>query len=86
MLIKKKNFRIDYPNKSIRSIAKNMGVYEFLIGPVVHEDIHYFSNKMRKGQFLSQAMKNKRKYRTAKILNKFKYPLEPNMLYFFIRL
>ena len=39
------------PSKSIRSIAMNMGVSEFLIRQVVQEDIQYFSYKMRNGQF-----------------------------------
>ena len=34
---------------------------DFLIRQVVCEDIQYFSYKMRKGQFLSQAMISKRK-------------------------
>ena len=60
-------------SKSIRSKASDMGVYEFLIKQVVHEDIWYFSYKMRKGQFLSQALKDKRKDYAAKLLNKFKH-------------
>ena len=40
------------PRKSIRSIARDMRVPEFLIRQVVHEDIWYFLYKMRKGQFL----------------------------------
>ena len=43
-----------------------------------------FSYKMRKGQFfLSQAKKDKRKNDTVKLFNKFKRPLQPNMLWFF---
>ena len=53
------------PSKSITYIGES----EFLIRQVVHEDIHYFSYKMRKGQFLSQAVKDKRKDRAAKLLN-----------------
>ena len=49
----------------------------------VHEDIKYFSYKKRKSQFLSQAMKNKRKDCVAKLLNKFKYSLLLKMLWFF---
>ena len=41
------------------NVAKDIRVSEFLIRQVVHEDIHYFWYKMRKGQFLSQAMKDK---------------------------
>ena len=43
-------------NESIR----DMEVSEFLIKQVMHEDIHYFSYKMRKRQCLSQAMMDKR--------------------------
>ena len=66
--------RIDNnPSESIRSVAKvDMKVSEFLIRPVVHEDIQYFSYKMRKGQFLLQAMKDKKEDRIAKLLNKLK--------------
>lgn len=71
------------PSKSMRSIARDTGVSEFLIRQTVHEDIRYFSYKMRKGQFLSQAMKDKRKARAAKLLNKLKHPLLPNMLWVF---
>ena len=69
------------PSKLIRSIVRDMS--EFLIRQVMHEDIWYFSYKIRNGQFLSQAMKEKRKDHTAKLLNKLKYSFEPNMLWFF---
>ena len=68
---------------SIESIARDMGVPKFLIKVVVHEDIWYFLYKMRKGQFLSQVMKEKRKDCMAKLLNQFKHHLQPNMLCFF---
>ena len=58
----------NYFCKSVRSIAKDIGISEFLIRQVVHEDIQYFLYKMRKGQFLSQAMKNKRKSHAQKLL------------------
>ena len=41
------------PSKSIKSKVRDMEVYEFLIRLIVHEDIWYFSYKMRKSQFLS---------------------------------
>ena len=47
----------------------------------MHEVIWYFSYKMRKGQFLSQAMNNKKKDCTTKFFNKSKH-LQPNMLCF----
>ena len=49
-----------------------MGMSEFIIRQIMHKDIWYFSYKMRKSQFLSQAMKYKRKGCTAKLLNKHK--------------
>ena len=71
------------PNKSIRSIIRDMGVFEFLMKLVVHEDIHYFSCQMRKGQSLSHAMKNKRKDSVAKLLNTHKHPVQSKMIWFF---
>ena len=57
-----------------------MGLFEFLIRQVVHEDIWYFWYKIRKGQFLSKSMKDKRKDQAAKLFNKFKHPLQLNIL------
>ena len=37
--------------KTIKSITNDMKTSEFLIRQVVHEDIRYFSYKMRKGYF-----------------------------------
>ena len=62
---------------------KDMGVSEFFIRQVEHKNICYFSYKMRKDQFLSQAMKDKWKDHTEKLLNKLKHLLQPNMLWFF---
>ena len=45
------------PSKLIRSMSKDMEVCEFL--QAEHEDILYFLYKMRKGQFLSQVMKDR---------------------------
>ena len=39
------------PGNSIRSLARDMGVSEFLIRQLVHEDICYFLHKMRKSHF-----------------------------------
>ena len=48
-------------SKSIKSIAKDMEVSEFLIGQIMYKDIRYFSYKKKKGQFWSQVIYNKRK-------------------------
>ena len=56
----------DYdPSKSIKSITRNMGVSEFIISQVLHENIRYFSFKMSNDKFLSQAMKKEKKGRTT---------------------
>ena len=46
-------------DNNLSKLIRSTGVSEFLIRQVVHEDICYFSYKM-KGQFLSQAMKDKK--------------------------
>ena len=71
--------------KSISSIARDMGVFEFLTRQVVHEEIRYFSYKIRNDQFLSHGVKNNRKDSTAKFLNKLSYPLITNMFFLFLR-
>ena len=45
------------PSKSVKSVVSDMGVSEFLIRQVVHEDIQYSLYKMRKGKFLSLVKK-----------------------------
>ena len=55
---------------------------EFLASQVKHEDIPYFSYKMRKGQFLSQDVKDKKKEGTAKLFNKQASPPTKHPLVF----
>ena len=74
------------PSKSIRPIARNMKESELLIRQVVHEDIRYFSYKIRKSQFLSQATYHKKKDNTVMLLNKLNHPLQLNMLCVFMLL
>ncbi len=38
-------------SNSIRFVAKDTGMSEFLVKPVEHEDIKYFTFKMRKDFF-----------------------------------
>ena len=61
----------------INPIVRDMGVSEVLIRQVVHEDIWYFSYKIRKDQFLSRIMKNKKKGHTPKFLIELKYSIHP---------
>ena len=63
--------RKDLLNLLFLSIVKDMGG---LIRQVMHENIWYLSYKIRKSQFSSYVMKDKRKDRTAKFFNKLKHP------------
>ena len=47
------------PSKSVRPIDRVIGMSEFLIMHIAHKDIQYSLYKMKKGQFLSQTMKDK---------------------------
>ena len=45
-------------SKSIRSLVGDVGVSEFIIRQLMSKDIWYFSYKIKKGQFLSHALKD----------------------------
>ena len=49
----------------------------------MHKGILYSSYKMRNDKFLSQTMTDKSKDRAAKLLEKHKHLLQPNMICFF---
>ena len=66
--------------KSIRSISKDIGVSDFFIRQIVHEDIH---TRWKRANFYHRPWRTRRKINTAKLLNKLNYPLQPNMLLFF---
>ena len=70
------------PGKLIRSISRYMGVTEFLINQVEHEDIRNFWDKMINGLFLTQVMKDRREDHAEKLLNQLKH-LQPCKLWFF---
>ena len=71
------------PRMSVRAIIIDMKVSEFLIKQVVYEGIRYFPYKISKSQFLSQTMEDNREDCVSKLMNKFKSPLKPNILWFF---
>lgn len=73
------------PSKSMLAIARMKGVDEKLIWLGVHEDIRYFSYKLRMGQFLPKACQcwKKRLKRAKKLINKLNQPLKLGMLRFF---
>ncbi|EFN87647.1 hypothetical protein EAI_01466, partial [Harpegnathos saltator] len=71
------------PSKSMRAIARDLNVSESLICRVVHEDLRYSSYVMRREQFMSAQTREQRLIRGKRLLNKFKHPEVPNMLWFF---
>ena len=71
------------PDRSFRSIAKELNVSDFTIRQCVNEDLRCKSYRLQTGQFLSEGMKNRRLVKSVKLLNKLKHPKDPGMLWFF---
>ncbi|UYV72942.1 hypothetical protein LAZ67_10001239, partial [Cordylochernes scorpioides] len=61
------------PGKSIRAIAKEMDVGSMTIVRTIHEDLGLKSYALRKGQSLTENMKNNRKGKAAALLNNLKH-------------
>jgi transposase-like protein len=71
------------PGRSMRSLARELGVSARTVRRKVEQDIRYKSYALRKGQFLSQATKEKRFQKARKLLNKLNKPSENGQLIFF---
>ncbi|UYV73144.1 PTPRD [Cordylochernes scorpioides] len=61
------------PGKSMRAIAKEMDVGSMTIVRTIHEDLGLKSYALRKGQLLTENMKNNRKGKAATLLNNLKH-------------
>ncbi|UYV79804.1 hypothetical protein LAZ67_18000702, partial [Cordylochernes scorpioides] len=61
------------PGKSMRAIAKEMDVGSMTIVRTIHEDLGLKSYSLRKGQLLTENMKNNRKGKAAALLNNLKH-------------
>ncbi|UYV73977.1 hypothetical protein LAZ67_11001680 [Cordylochernes scorpioides] len=61
------------PGKSMRAIAKEMDVGSMTIVRTIHEDLGLKSYALRKGQLLTENMKNNRKGKAAALLNNLKH-------------
>ncbi|UYV66796.1 hypothetical protein LAZ67_4002874, partial [Cordylochernes scorpioides] len=61
------------PGKSMRAIAKEMDVGSLTIVRTIHEDLGLKSYALRKGQLLTENMKNNRKGKAAALLNNLKH-------------
>ena len=71
------------PGRSMRKIAADLGVSDFLIRKIVKEDIRYRSYALRKGQFMSEATKIVRYEKARGLLNRLKHPPAEDLLIFF---
>jgi hypothetical protein len=71
------------PGRSMRSLARELEISEFVVRKKMMQDIRYKSYALRRGQFLSQATKNRRLEKAKLMLNKLKNPAANNQLIFF---
>ncbi len=71
------------PGRSMRRMAEELEVSEWLVRKIVKEDIRYKSYSLRKGQFMSAATKKTRYEKASALLNRIKHPPEPDILIFF---
>jgi transposase len=73
----------DDTGRSMRQMAVELEVSEWLIRKIVKEDIRYRSYSLRRGQFMSAATKKICYEKAAALLNRLKHPPEPDILIFF---
>jgi len=71
------------PGRSMRKIAADLGVSDFLIRKIVKEDIRYRSYCLRRGQFMSETTKKVRYEKAKALLNRLKHPPAEDILIFF---
>jgi hypothetical protein len=71
------------PGRSMRSLARELGISEKTVRKKMKDDIHYRSYAFRKGQFLNEATKERRFAKAKILLNRLKTPAANNQLIFF---
>lgn len=71
------------PGQSMRKMAADLGVSEWLIRKIVKQDIRYRSYSLRRGQFLTEKTKKTRFEKAAALLNRVKHPPVADILVFF---
>lgn len=71
------------PGRSMRKIAADLSVSDFLIRKIVKEDIRYRSYCLRRAQFMSEATKRVRHQKAMALLNRLKHPPAENIIIFF---
>ncbi len=71
------------PGRSMRKLAEDLKVSEFLIRKIVKEDIRSLSYSLHRGQFMMEATKKTRYEKATALLNRLKHPPAPDILIFF---
>jgi transposase len=70
------------PGRSMRQLAADFEVSEWLIRKIVKEDIRYRSYSLRRGQFMTAATKKTLYEKAAALLSRLKHPPAPDILIF----
>ncbi len=71
------------PSRSMRSLARELNISEFVVRKKMAQNIRYKSYALRRGQFMSQATKERRLEKAKLLLNKLKNPAANRQLVFF---
>ncbi len=70
------------PSRSMRSLARKLNISEFIVRKKMAQDIRYKSYALKRGQFMSQATKERRLEKAKLLLNKLKNPAANGQLIF----
>jgi hypothetical protein len=73
----------DDPGQSMRKLAEEVEVSEWLIRKIIKEDICYRLYSLRRGQFMTAATKKTLYEKASALLNRLKHPLVQDILTFF---
>ena len=71
--------------RSMRSIARELKMSNSTVRTIVNENIRYKSYVIRRGQFLSRQLKERRLEKAKKLLSKLKNPERKKYLNYFLR-
>ena len=74
---------LEEPAMSMQALATEFNVDRKTISRCINQDLRCRSYRLQTGQFLSEAMKDRRLKKARILLNKLKHPKDENMLWFF---
>ncbi len=73
---------LEESSMSMEALAKEFDVDKTTISCCIQQDLRCRSYRLHTGQFLYEAMKDRRLKKSKNLLNKLKHPKEENMLWF----